>query len=200
MTLTRVSVIRGVTRAVEKLFCCIPENYRQIARSIESLLDLSTMSIKEAIGHLKVVDDDESQSLSEPITIGGKLHLAREQWEVCQGDGKKGGSLPRWVAASVASHARRVEAPRPRREDVPRVAPMEAPTATLPATRSWHEMTPAATVASLAIVPRSVDSHDAARPTSHRWRRRSRLCSWHTQASSNLQRHRPLWLYFTLMS
>jgi hypothetical protein len=192
MTLTRVSVIRGVTRAVEKLFCCIPENYRQIARSIESLLDLSTMSIKEAIGHLKVVDDDESQSLSEPITIGGKLHLAREQWEVCQGDGKKGGSLPRWVAASVASHARRVEAPRPRREDVPRVAPMEAPTATLPATRSWHEMTPAATVASLAIVPRSVDSHDAARPTSHRWRRRSRLCSWHTQA--------PLWLYFTLMS
>jgi hypothetical protein len=44
------------------------------------------------------------------------------------------------------------------------------------ATRSRHETTPATTVASLAIGPRSVDSHDAARPTSHRWRR-IQLCS-----------------------
>jgi hypothetical protein len=29
----------------------------------------------------------------------------------------------------------------------------------------------------LAIGPRSVDSHDATRPTSHRWRRRSQLYS-----------------------
>jgi hypothetical protein len=46
-------------RAVEKLFRCIPEKYKQIARSIESLLDLSTMTIKEAIGRLKVVDGDK---------------------------------------------------------------------------------------------------------------------------------------------
>jgi hypothetical protein len=65
-------------RAVEKLFQCILEKYKQIARSIESLLDLSTMSIKEAIGHLKVVDGDEPQPLSGPITVGGKLHLTRE--------------------------------------------------------------------------------------------------------------------------
>jgi hypothetical protein len=51
-------------RAVEKLFRCIPEKYSQIARSIESLLDLSTMSIKEAIGRLKIVDGDEPQALS----------------------------------------------------------------------------------------------------------------------------------------
>jgi hypothetical protein len=38
-------------RAVEKLFRCIPEKYKQITRSIESLLDLSTMSIEETIGH-----------------------------------------------------------------------------------------------------------------------------------------------------
>jgi hypothetical protein len=36
-------------RAVEKLFRCVPERYRQTARSIESLLDLSTMTIEEAI-------------------------------------------------------------------------------------------------------------------------------------------------------
>jgi hypothetical protein len=50
-------------RAVEKLFRCIPEKYKQIARSIESLLDLSTMTIEEAIGRLKVADDDEPQAL-----------------------------------------------------------------------------------------------------------------------------------------
>jgi hypothetical protein len=80
--------IYGKERAVEKLFRCIPEKYKQIARSIESLLDLSTMSIEEAMGRLKVVDGDEPQPLSGLITVGGKLHFTREQWEACQGDGK----------------------------------------------------------------------------------------------------------------
>jgi hypothetical protein len=73
----------GEERVVEKVFRCIPEKYKQIARSIESLLELSTMSIEEAIGRLKVVDGDEPQPLSEPITVDGKLHLTREQWEAC---------------------------------------------------------------------------------------------------------------------
>jgi hypothetical protein len=81
-------------RDVEKLFYCIPEKYKQIAHSNESLLDLSTMSIEEAIGHLKVVDGDEPQPLSGPITVGAKLHLTQEQWEAYQGDGKKGESSP----------------------------------------------------------------------------------------------------------
>jgi hypothetical protein len=38
------------------------------------------MSIEEVIGHLMVVDGDEQQPLSGPITIGGKLHLTWEQW------------------------------------------------------------------------------------------------------------------------
>jgi hypothetical protein len=84
----------GEKRAVEKIFRCILEKYKQITRSIESLLDLSMMSIKEAIGCLKVVDSDEPQPLSGPITVGGKLHLTQEQWETCQDDGKKGESPP----------------------------------------------------------------------------------------------------------
>jgi hypothetical protein len=36
----------GEERAVEKLFQCIPEKYKKIARSVESLLDLSTISIE----------------------------------------------------------------------------------------------------------------------------------------------------------
>jgi hypothetical protein len=39
------------------------------------------MSIEEAIGHLKFVDDDEPQPLSGLITVNGKLHLTQEQWE-----------------------------------------------------------------------------------------------------------------------
>jgi hypothetical protein len=84
----------GEERAVEKLFRCILEKYKQIARSIESLLDLSTISIEEVISHLKIVDGDEPQPLSVPITVSGKLHLTREQWEACQGDGKKQESSP----------------------------------------------------------------------------------------------------------
>jgi hypothetical protein len=88
-------------RAVEKLFRCIPEKYKQIARSIESLLDLSTMLIEEAIGHLKVIDGNEPQPLSGPITVGRKLHPIRKQWETYQGDGKKGKSSP-----SMGGHKR----------------------------------------------------------------------------------------------
>jgi hypothetical protein len=187
-------------RAVKKLFRYIPEKYKQIARSIESLLDLYTMSIEEAICRLKVIDGDEPQPPSGPITIDGKLHLTREQWEASQGDGKKGESSPSRAGASAVNCARRTEAPRLGREDVPRVAPAEASTAVPPATRRRHKTTHAITVTSLAIGARSVDSHDAARPTPHRWRRRSQFCSWHTQASSYLQRHRPQRLSSTLMS
>ncbi|WVZ63766.1 LOW QUALITY PROTEIN: hypothetical protein U9M48_013373 [Paspalum notatum var. saurae] len=132
-------------RAVQKLFRCIPEKYKQIARSIESLLDLSTMSIEEAIGRLKVVDSDEVQPPSGPINIGGKLYLTREQWEACQGDGKKGESSsatgdrkrkPRKGRKRVQTRAQG------RAEGDARGAPGEAP----PATESRHEMTPAAIV------------------------------------------------------
>jgi hypothetical protein len=179
-------------RAIDKLFRCIPEKYKQIARLIESLLDLYMVLIEEMIGRLKVVNGDEPQPLSEPITIGGKLHLTQDSERPARVTERMGSPLPRQVVASAVSRARSVEAPRSGCEDVSRVAPTEALRAAPPATRSRHETTPATTMASLAIGPRSVDSHDVARPTSHRRRRRrSRLCSWHTQASSYLQRHWP---------
>ena len=80
----------GEERAIEKLFRCVPEKYKQMARSIESLLDLFTISIEETIGRLNVIDSDEPQSLSRPITTGGKLLLTRELWVACQGNRKKG--------------------------------------------------------------------------------------------------------------
>jgi hypothetical protein len=77
-------------RAIEKLFRCVPEKYKQMARGVESLIDLSTMTIEEAIGRLKVVDADEPQPPSGPVTICGRLHFAGKQWEVYRGDGEKG--------------------------------------------------------------------------------------------------------------
>ena len=57
-------------RAVEKLFRCIPEKYKQIARSIESLLDLSTMTIEEAIGRLKAYHH-RREATSHSGAVGG---------------------------------------------------------------------------------------------------------------------------------
>jgi hypothetical protein len=135
------------------------------------------MLIEEVIGCLKVVDGDEPQPLSGPITVDEKLHLTREQWETCQGDGKKGESPPsmggRKRGKRHKSHGGAQAGAQGHAEGSARGGALAAP----PATRSRHETTPATTVASLAIGPRSVDSHDAARPTSHRWRRRSQLCS-----------------------
>jgi hypothetical protein len=90
---------------------------------------------------------------------------------------RRRGSPPRHEAANTASRARRVEAPRPGREDMLRVVPVEVSKAAPSATRSRHETTTVTTATSLATGLGTVDSHDVARPTSHRRRRRRRLCS-----------------------
>jgi hypothetical protein len=89
---------------------------------------------------------------------------------------RRGSPPSRHVAADGA---RRVEAPRPGCEDMLRVVPVEAPKATPSATRSRHKMKVVTTVASLATRLGTIDSHDAAKPTSHRRRQRQRrrLCS-----------------------
>jgi hypothetical protein len=160
-------------RAVEKLFRCVPKKYKQMARSIESLLDLSMMSIKEAIGRLKVVDTDEPQPLSGPSTLVGSYFSLGSNGMPAKVIGRRGSLLPR--QAPVARRARRAKTPKPGRENVLRAMPAEAPRVAPPASTSRHETTPAAPAASLAIGPGTIDSHDAARPMSHRRRRRSRL-------------------------
>jgi hypothetical protein len=102
-----------------------------------------------------------SPSVGSYVSLGNSERPARVI-------GRRGSPLPRRVAASAASVISRAEAPKPECEDVSRVAPAEAPSTEPPATRSRHETIPATTVVSLTIWPRSVDSHDEARPTSHR--------------------------------
>jgi hypothetical protein len=155
------------------------------------------MSIDEAICRLKVVDGDEPQPSWGLSPSAGSYISLRNSGRPARVTGRRGSPLSQRAAASAASSTSHALAPKPGRKDVSRVAPVEAPLAAPLATRSQYETAPATTVASLAIGPRSVDCHDAARPMSHRW---SQLCSWHMQPSSYLQRHRPQWLSSTLMS
>jgi hypothetical protein len=54
-------------KSVEKYLRVAPKKYTQIALSMETLLDLSTMSIEEVTGQLKAVDDCEEAPRATPI-------------------------------------------------------------------------------------------------------------------------------------
>ncbi|XP_073359638.1 uncharacterized protein [Aegilops tauschii subsp. strangulata] len=138
-------------RAVEKLFRCIPEKYKQMARSIESLLDLSTMTIEEAIGRLKVVDTDEPQPSSGPITTGGKLLLAREPWDASLGDRKKGEPSSTTGGHKRGKQRKTRRGPRAGHKDVLKVTPTEAPRTAPLASPSRHKTTVATTVAATPV-------------------------------------------------
>jgi hypothetical protein len=66
-------------KVILKYLRIVPKKYKQMARSIESLLDLKTMSIEELTGRLKVCEEDDED---EPVgvTSGGQLLLTEEQW------------------------------------------------------------------------------------------------------------------------
>jgi hypothetical protein len=66
---------------IHKYLRSVPKLYKQIARSIESLLDTKKMSIEELTGRLKVCEEDDSNNdvASEARDPCGKLLLTEEQ-------------------------------------------------------------------------------------------------------------------------
>jgi hypothetical protein len=66
--------------AVEKYLRVVPKKYTQIALSMETLLDLSALSIEEVTGRLKAVDDRNEAPSTNSITSDGKLLFTKEQW------------------------------------------------------------------------------------------------------------------------
>jgi hypothetical protein len=76
-------------KAVEKYLRVVPSKYAQVALSIETLLDLSTLSIEEVTGRLKAVDDRDEGVAGDPVSIGGKLLFTEEQWLARQKERKK---------------------------------------------------------------------------------------------------------------
>jgi hypothetical protein len=58
----------------------VPKKYTQLKITIETLLDFQDLTIEEVTGRLKTVDDLEEESASEPVSVGRKLMLTKEQW------------------------------------------------------------------------------------------------------------------------
>jgi hypothetical protein len=65
-------------RVVAKYLQVARSRYKQLVISIETLLDISTLSIEEVTGRLKAATDDEPAVPSQSLT--GKLLLTEEQW------------------------------------------------------------------------------------------------------------------------
>jgi hypothetical protein len=65
-------------KAVEKYLCVVPKKYTQIALSMETLLNLLTLSIEEVTGRLKAVDDRFEALPTNSITSNGKLLFTEE--------------------------------------------------------------------------------------------------------------------------
>ena len=88
---------------MEKLLRAAPKKYAQLKIAIETLLDFQDLTI-EVTGRLKMVDDLE-ESAPEPISIGGKLMLTKEQWLARQKE-KKGGNGSGSSSSSKEPHRR----------------------------------------------------------------------------------------------
>jgi hypothetical protein len=80
-------------RAVAKFLRCSPTKYLQLKISIQTMLDISTLTIEEVAGRFNVVDEEEELAAAETVATGGKLHYATEHCHchICQ---KKGESSP----------------------------------------------------------------------------------------------------------
>ena len=65
-------------RVVEKFLRCMSKRYAQIVNSIETLLDLEHLTIKDVTKRLKAVQDREEAPNSEQGAIGGKLLYTME--------------------------------------------------------------------------------------------------------------------------
>jgi hypothetical protein len=76
-------------KAVEKYLCIVPKKYTRITLSMETLLNLSTLSIEEVTGWLKAVDNREEAPPANLISTDSKLLFNKEQWLTRQKEKKQ---------------------------------------------------------------------------------------------------------------
>ncbi|XP_073353387.1 uncharacterized protein [Aegilops tauschii subsp. strangulata] len=83
-TLEEVNVVRKFLRVV-------PAKYSQVAIAIETMLDVTTMSVDELTGRLRVVEDRLEEDNNDGGS-GGRLLLTEEEWYARLKDREQGGS------------------------------------------------------------------------------------------------------------
>ncbi|CAA7393944.1 unnamed protein product [Spirodela intermedia] len=79
-TLTTLGDKVEETQVVEKIIRSVPQRFRQIVVAITMLLDVSTLTVADLMGRLKVAED----AFEEPTSAmhhDGKLHLTEEEWD-----------------------------------------------------------------------------------------------------------------------
>jgi hypothetical protein len=77
---------------VKKMLHSVPDNLEQVAISMETLLDLNSLSIEEAVGHLRAVEQRKKNVTSPSADASGHLLLMKEDWTACMKPKEKGGS------------------------------------------------------------------------------------------------------------
>jgi hypothetical protein len=80
-------------KVVEKYLRVVPKKYTQITLSMETLLDLLTLSIEEVTGRLKAVDDHEEAPPANPVSADDKLLFIEEQARSLEGEEEEAGGL-----------------------------------------------------------------------------------------------------------
>jgi hypothetical protein len=77
---------------VKKMLHSVPKKLEQVAISMEPLLDLNSLSIEEATGHLRAVEQRKKSSSSSMTDASGRLLLTEEEWTAQMKAKEKGGS------------------------------------------------------------------------------------------------------------
>ena len=83
-------VIINEEEAVSKFLHSVPAKYIQIALSIETMLDLSTLTIENVTGRLRAVDERLEQATA--MKDSEKLLLTEEEWVARRNSGKAASS------------------------------------------------------------------------------------------------------------
>jgi hypothetical protein len=78
---------------VKKMLHSMPEKLEQVAISLETLLDLNSLLIQEAAGHLRAVEQRRKKRSTSPAAdTGGRLLVTNEEWAAWMKANDKGGS------------------------------------------------------------------------------------------------------------
>ncbi|KAK3121536.1 hypothetical protein QOZ80_8BG0655630 [Eleusine coracana subsp. coracana] len=81
---------------VKKILHSVADHLEQVAISIETLLDLDSISVEEATGRLRAMEQRKKKPQSSTLDSNGRLLLTEEEWmsrlKIREGEASRGGS------------------------------------------------------------------------------------------------------------